>query len=490
MEPIKLLGEAEIRAIYHQGEDAIVDLILSMNQSILALAQQVQVLKDRLSKDSHNSNKPPSSDGLSKPSPKSLRKRHHRKSGGQAGHPGTTLQAVSHPDKVEVHRVERCHHCQASLEDVTAEAVEKRQVFDLPPVQIEVTEHQAEIKRCPHCGEVTRATFPEGVTQPVQYGAQIKAQMVYLNQYQMVPLERVSETLFEFYGQWVSEGTIVEACQEVAEQVQGVNAAIQEHLREQESVVHFDETGIRVEGELRWLHSASTGLLTFYTVHGRRGQPAMEAMKILPHLQGRAMHDGWKSYFAYPCAHALCNGHHLRELTFLQERYPQAWERGLIDLLLEIKETVEKAALTGLSSLPLSQRTTFEARYDALLQQGYLANPSSPRPDDQPKKRGRMKRSPPLKLLDRLRDHKTAVLAFMVDFKVPFDNNQAERDIRMMKVKQKISGCFRSSRGVEVFCQVRGYLSTARKNGQNVLDVLRLALAGKPYCPSFIALPA
>lgn len=490
MEPIKVLSETEIRAIYRQGEDAIVDLTLAMNQIILVLAQKVQVLENRLAKDSHNSNKPPSSDGLSKPATKSLRKRHGRKSGGQPGHPGTTLQAVSHPDKVEVHPVKSCSHCQASLREVAAEGVEKRQVFDLPPVRIEVTEHQAEIKRCPHCGAVTRADFPEHVTQPVQYGAEIKAQMVYLNQYQMIPLERVSETLSEFYGQGVSEGTIVEACQEVATQVQGVNAAIRAHLTNQESVVHFDETGTMVESKLHWLHSASTERLTWYAVHERRGQPAMDAMKILPTLQGRAMHDGWKSYFAYPCAHALCNGHHLRELKFLQERYPQAWEKSLVDLLLEIKRAVEKAALAGRTGLSLARRTAFEVRYDTLIQQGYLANPLPIRSDDRPGKRGPIKQPPPLNLLDRLRDHKTAVLAFMYDFKVPFDNNQAERDIRMMKVKQKISGCFRSTRGAEVFCLVRGYLSTARKNGLGVLEALRMALIGKPYCPQFVSVPA
>jgi transposase len=490
MEPIKIHREEEIRAIYRQGEDAVVELIQTLEQSLLLLSQRVQALEDRLAKDSHNSNQPPSSDGLRKPAPKSLRKRHGKKSGGQPGHPGTTLQAVSHPDWVQLYRVQRCRHCHSSLKKVKPEGMEKRQVFDLPPVRIEVTEHQAEIKRCPRCGEVTRADFPEGVSQPVQYGPEIKAQMVYLNQYQMIPLERVGETLSEFYGQGVSEGTIVEACQEVAEEVQGVNTAIQEHLTRKEAVVHFDETGTRIGGALRWLHSASTGKLTFYAVHDRRGQPAMEAMQILPGLQGRAMHDGWKSYFVYPCAHALCNGHHLRELKFLQERYPQAWETGLIDLLLEIKEAVERSTAVHRSSLPPAQRKAFEKRYDALLQQGYRANPAPARPDEQPRKRGRIKRSPPLNLLNRFQDHKTAVLAFMYDFKVPFDNNQAEQDIRMMKVKQKISGCFRSSRGAQTFCQVRGYLSTARKNGQNVLAALRLAFAGTPYCPQFVALPA
>jgi transposase len=490
MEPIKLLSEAEIRAVYRQGEEAVVELIQTMNQAILALTQRVQVLEDRLSKDSHNSNKPPTSDGLKKPAPKSLRKRHGRKRGGQVGHPGTTLQAVSHPENVEVHRVECCSSCQASLAGVSAEAVEKRQVFDLPPLRIEVTEHQAERKRCPHCGAVTRAEFPASVGQPVQYGPQILSQMVYLNQYQMIPLERVGEMLAEFYGQAVSDGTIVEACQELAGQLQRVNQAVRTHLTEQESLVHFDETGCRVEGKLHWLHSASTEQLTWYAVHPHRGQEAMEAMQILPALQGRAMHDGWKSYFAYPCAHALCNAHHLRELQFLQERYSQEWQKGLADLLLEIKAAVEKAVQAGQTALSLQQRTTFERRYEALIQQGYRANPSPERLANQPKKRGRLKRSPPLNLLERLRDHQAAVLAFMHDFKVPFDNNQAERDIRMMKVKQKVSGCFRSSQGAETFCQIRGYLSTARKNGLSALEALRMALAGTPFYPSFVALSA
>jgi len=490
MEPIKILSDAEIRAIYRQGEDAVVKLIQSMDQNLLLLTERVQALEDRLAKNSRNSGKPPSSDGLSKPAPKSLRKRHGKKSGGQPGHKGNTLQAVSHPDQVQVHRVQRCKHCQASLEGIAVEAVEKRQVFDLPPVRIEVTEHQAEVKRCPQCGIVTRADFPEEVTQPVQYGPEIKAQAVYLNQYQMIPLERVSETLAEFYGQGVAEGTIVEACQEVAEKVETVNKAIKTHLTEQEAVVHFDETGARVGGDLNWLHSASTERLTFYAVHAKRGQRAMDTIDILPKLHGRAMHDGWKSYFVYLCTHALCNGHHLRELKFLQERYPQAWETGLVDLLLEIKQAVETAKLAQLSNLSPDQMRVFEERYEALLQQGFQANPPPENREDQPKKRGRIKQCPPRNLLDRFRDHKAAVLAFMYDFKVPFDNNQAERDIRMMKVKQKVSGCFRSTQGAEVFCMVRGYLSTARKNGQQVLVALRLVFAGKPYCPPFVSLPA
>ncbi len=483
MERLRLPTDEEIGEAYDQGKEAVIALFH-------VFVERIQALEDRVSKNSRNSGKPPSSDGLNKPAPKSRRKQHGRKSGGQIGHEGHTLKAVSKPDHVKVHRVGECQHCHTSLRKVKAQRHEKRQIFDLPPVRVEVTEYCAEVKCCPHCGKESKGVFPQDVTQPVQYGAEIKAQAVYLNQYQMIPLERVSETFEEFYEHRLSEGTIVEACQDAAERVAPVSQAIKKHLTEQEKVVNFDETGARIDGKLHWLHVACTPLLTYYEVQAKRGQVAIEAIGILPEFRGTAVHDGLKSYLTYDKArHGLCNQHHLRELEFIGERYPQEWVSEFGDLLMEIKEAVDLARSTQ-PCLSEAQLSDFNQRYDELVEVGLLANPPPEQPETQEKKRGRKKQSPPKNLLDRLRNHKEAVLAFMFDFNVPFDNNQAERDIRMMKVKQKVSGCFRSERGAKAFCHIRGYISTARKNGQKALSALRQAFAGPPFSPAFVSIPA
>jgi len=483
MQTLRLPSEKDIREACKQGEDAVLALFQA---TFSALAERIQKLEDQLAKNSRNSGKPPSSDGYDQPAPKSLRKRRRRKSGGQVGHLGETLKAVAKPDHVKVHRVQACAHCGHSLKRRKALGHEKRQVFDLPQVQMEVTEHRAEIKACPCCQKETRAAFPREVSQPVQYGSEIKAQMVYLNTEQHIPLERTCDLLEEFYAHRPSEGTIVSSCAEAAQRVEKTNEAVKEHLVHHETVGHFDETGMMINGILHWLHTASTSRLTCYAMHAKRGSLAMNAINILPRFKGRAVHDDLASYFQYELDHALCNAHHLRTLLFLLERYPQKWIEPLKDLLLKIKAKVELAQENRQTSLSTRQRNLFHQAYDQLIAQGLRANPPPSEKSRNPGQRGRLKQSPARNLLLRLQEHKAAVLAFMDDFNVPFDNNQAERDLRMMKVKQKVSGGFRSTAGAQNFCQIRGYLSTARKNGVKALAALRLAFGNQPFLPEFV----
>jgi transposase len=482
MEPIHIPSEAEIGEAYDQGKEAVVELFYT---TISQLVERIQKIEDQLAKNSSNSGKPPSSDGLKKKT-KSLRHKSGKNSGGQPGHKGHTLKSTEEPDHIEIHTVECCQYCQASLKDAEVSGYEKRQVFDVPPVRVEVTEYRAEIKECPHCHKATTGKFPSSVTQPVQYGPRIKAQMVYFNQQHFVPLERTAEIMKDLYGQSVSEGTIVEACNQVASQIQPVYQAIKAYLVDTKGTGHFDETGARVAKKLYWFHVVGTIWVTFYAVHKNRGSKALDEIGIFPEFKGTAMHDSYSSYFIYQAVrNALCNAHHLRDLIFIQEQYKQSWAFDMHKLLLEIKDAVSTAQPDQEQLLP-RHIIDFEIRYDAIIQAGLLTNSFPDPPESLPKKRGKPKQHPAKNLLDHLRDRKQETLAFMYDFGVPFDNNQAERDLRMVKLKQKVSGCFRSKDGADTFCQIRSYISTGRKNGQCVLDILHSALIGSPYIPSFL----
>ena len=467
-------------------KDSLIAIILEMQEvvqrleeQVAGLQQEVQELRDQLAKNSRNSGQPPSSDGLKK-QPVNLREKGKRRSGGQPGHEGHTLEMVCEPDVIEPHGVETCPHCAADLRDVEPLRVEKRQVFDLPVVRLAVTEHRAEVKQCPGCGQEVRGCFPAGVSQPAQYGPRLKAQAVYLTVYQLLPLARTSELFEDFYGHTPSEALLLAAQSEVAGQVAPALAEVKRQLVES-AVAHFDESGLRVEGHLEWLHVAGTAGLTCYAVHPKRGRQAPQAIGILPAFSGRAVHDGWAPYLSFDhCPHALCNAHHLRELLFIVERYQQPWAEDMARLLLDIKAEVE-AAPPDWTTLPPDRIIHYERRYQEILQQGFAANPPPAQPV--PRKRGRRKQPPAKNLLDRLDRYRAETLAFMYDFRVPFDNNLAERDLRMMKVRQKVSGTFRTRAGADTFCALRSYISTARKQGQNVLQSLQDAFLGQPFMP-------
>jgi len=453
----------------------------ALRDQVALLSERISVLEAKLAKDSHNSHLPPSSDRFQR-QPKSLRKKSGKKPGGQAGHGGNTLKLSETPDQVIVHPVEHCQHCQRDLREVESLHVERRQVLDLPPKRVVVIEHQAQQKCCPTCHQISSAAFPQDVRAPIQYGAALGAVGVYLVQQQLLPYERASEVIEDLLGPPMSVGTLQGLVARCAEQLEPVEQQIKAALSRAE-VLHQDETGLYVAGQRHWMHVSATEHLTHYAVHRKRGKEALDAIGILADFQGVSVHDGWRSYWQYLCQHGLCNVHHLRELTFLEEERQQAWASEMKELLLESKAAVEQARAQGRSSLHPLEVADWKARYQARLSEGYLANP----PDPPPKtgKKGRRKQSTARNLLDRLSKHQQAVLLFLDNFAVPFDNSLAERDIRMVKVQQKISGCFRSPAGAVAFCRIRGYLSTLRKQGMAVLTALEQTLIGHSVSPAF-----
>jgi len=457
-----------------------VDVLEAENKK---LREENDELRGQLAKNSKNSSKPPSSDGLKKPKPKSLRKPSGKKSGGQPGHRGTRLEMVEQPDHTVSHPVDECRQCGRSLKAVDASGHSRRQVIDIPPLELEVTEHQAEIKSCPDCGCCNEATFPAEVKTSVQYGSRIKSLLVYLNQYQLLPYERTCQLVKDLFSRTISQGTLCNWNAECYRNLESTEEQIRQAILASE-VVHFDETGIRRQGKLHWLHVAGTKHLTYYGLHARRGKEAMDALGILGNYTGCAVHDHWKSYFKFSCDHSLCNAHHLRELIYLVEQDRQDWAAAMIELLLEAKAASETAAEKCLAK-DSAELASIHLRYDALIAAGLEQNLPPPRRSEK-KKRGRPKQSKAKNLLDRLRDFKSEVLAFLTHPLVPFDNNQGERDIRMAKLKQKISGCFRGEIGGHIFSRIRGYVSTLRKNDLKILNGIQSAFHQSPNLPAWI----
>jgi transposase len=464
-----MLKRPDITQLSVAQKDALIldlfDRVDALMQTAQAMQHRIDALESQLRKDSHNSHKPPSSDGFKKV-PRSLRKSSGRKPGGQVGHGGSTLKFAQQPDVVITHPLaSRCERCGQRLQTGGLTPI-RRQVIDVIKPVIQVTEHQGFETHC-NCGQYHCSAFPVEAAAPVQYGPVIRGTLVYLTQQQLLPMVRTTQVLEDLYGVTLSAGTvqtcIAQAAGELTATYERIARAIQ-----QQPVVHFDETGQRAQARLRWLHVAGTARLTWYFTHNKRGQLAMNEARILPGFKGVAVHDGWASYRDYDCTHALCNAHHLRELIYLEETTRQPWTRAMIDFLCAAKQEAEQARNRQIS---ISRKRLAHLRqsYESILRMGERDNPLS---RIRKGARGRVKQTPAVNLLKRLRQHREDVLRFLEDLAVPFDNNQAERDIRMPKLKQKTSGCFRTITGADAFAVIRSYTATLRKQGRDVFDAL------------------
>lgn len=448
-----------------------VELIDSLRGEIEALRAENAELRRRLNLDSSNSSKPPSSDGLKKKPRvlKSLRRRTGKPSGGQRGHDGDTQRQVAEPDAIVEHAAEVCEHCRALLPADSKVAEERRQVFDLPEKPLIVTEHRAAVHDCPACGLRTRAAFPAGVISPAQYGERVRAAAVYLNAQQLVPEERTAQILQDLFGAAATCGASVAGwVRRKAEALEPVWRAIGACVAAA-PVRCLDETGFRIAGATRWLHTASTLTHTFY----RAGEPR----SAVPEFEGGVVvHDHWRAYYALEnVLHAFCNAHLLRELQAVSELDKEPWAEALRATLLDANEAVRTAKAEGASALPPKTVKAFEDRYWAAVREGLALHRSLPAfdPSKSPKKRKKLR--PAHNLLIRFKTFQEATLRFLVDFAVPFTNNLAEQDLRMMKVKIKISGGFRTLQGAEDFASLRSVISSARKQGLDILEALTLA---------------
>lgn len=480
----------DLTRLSHAQKDELIGMLWPLQQQVADLTAQMEVMQDgikrlngRLALNSKNSSKPPSSDGLNKPAPKSLRVAGERPTGGQKGHPGSTLSKATEPDTIVVHDVpEQCQAC--NLELPFAYVSETRQVFDLPMLQFEVTEHHSMQAIC-SCGHVHTAEFPADVSATVQYGPRARAAMVHLNQNHAVSVQRTAALIKDFFDLSVSQATVVKAVQAGADTLQPTAQDIGQAIAGS-VVAHADESGLRVAKKLHWLHVLATQTLTWMGCHPKRGAEAFESLALLQLFKGVLVHDGWMPYKALECLHALCNQHHLRELTYLLEELDQAWAGDMIELLTHANHLDNLNCADGKTPHYDSQKYQSEVRdlrdlYDAILVQGQALNPIALATG----KRGRPKQSKATNLIGRLRDYADDVWRFMTQADVPFTNNLAEQTVRMPKVKQKVSGCFRTLQGAQDYCVIRSYCATMHKQGANVFESLVAAFKGATPQPCF-----
>ena len=444
----------------------------SLKAAISVLLILVKALTNRLGLNSKNSSKPPSTDDKSKKPSKAKPNPPKNPRGGQNGHAGSTLNPVDSPDHIEIIEIDRSQLPSGRYKFV---GYEKRQVVDIRFSRV-VTEYQAQILE-DQLGKQFVAPFPDGVSRPIQYGSSVKAQGVYLSQFQLIPFERIQAQFTDQYNIPLSTGSLYNFNRDAYTRLVEFEKVAKHELIHAE-LVHADETGINIDGKQAWLHNASNDKWTLFFPHLKRGCEAMIAMGILPFFLGILCHDHWMPYFKYLCTHALCNAHHLRELIRAYEQDAQQWAEKMRRLLLDINDDVEKNE----GALSISASKKWRKKYRTILLEADIECP--PPNEPKKKKRGRVKRTKSRNLLERLRDHEDDVLRFMDVIYVPFTNNQGERDIRMTKVQQKISGCFRSMEGAETFCRIRSYLLTCQKNSIGAAEALEILFSGR--LPDFI----
>lgn len=455
--------------------DLILDLYLTVQkqaEKIAELEARIEELEAQLKQNSRNSSRPPSTDTF-KTKTKSLRKKSGKKPGGQKNHKGKTLQMVEDPDEIVVHPVSTCN-CGHSLQNIEPEKIVRRQVFDIPPVEMIATEHQAEVKICPICGRRNTGVFPPLVTNTTQYGPNFKADVLYLKDDIITSFEKTAKYFKDKYNQQISQGTILNIRREAYQSLESFELESKELLLHS-PVLHADETGLTVHGLRWWLHTIGNERLTLYAAHPNRGSKAVNAMGVIPNYKGILVHDFWATYFMYDCKHSLCNAHIMRELVGIVDGYKQNWAGEMKTLFEDVYDYIFVQNKRNPKIL-----SEFEETYQRILVEGFEENPSPP--DHLTcRKRGRKKRTKPVNLLLRLDGYREDILRFMYNAIVPFTNNLAEQDVRMMKVQQKISGTFRSVEGAEIFCRVRGYISTVRKNGKSVYEALKRLAEGNPF---------
>jgi transposase len=440
----------------------------------LRLQRRNEELEALVAKDSHNSSRPPSTDPPWAKRTRSLRRPSGKRPGGQAGHRGETLRLSERPNRVVEHRPRECRSCRASLNSAQVVSHRRQQVVEVVPARLRVTEHRLAVLRCRACGRTTSGEFAGAVRSGVQYGSGVKARVLYLQQYQLLPYQRTAEAMRDLFGCRLSAGTVANIVRECADGLLETELKIKRSLR-RSALIHADETGLRVEGRLHFVHVTSNQRLTHYTAAAGRGKTAIEEAGVLPRYRGTCVHDGWPAYSFYTrCRHALCGARLLRELTYFEElsEETKSWAAPLKELLLEMKAEVERVSAEGGRQLTDEKLAELTGTYDRLIAEGLQAQPA-PEVPELVKKQAR-------NLLLRLKRRKAEVLLFLTDFNVPFDNNQAERDLRMVKLQQKVGGCFRTGEGARRFCGIRSYVSTARKQGRGVLYALEGACRGTP----------